>query len=196
MSLYHEVMEALTPLIEAFERLGITYYIGGSVSSSLHGLARRTQDVDVIADIEPQQVRSLVQALQSDYYVDEQAWKDAVRRGFPYNVLHLGTMLKVDLIPLKRRAFTREEARRAQAHILEAGTRPVRVASAEDAILTKLEWFEMGGRSSARQWNDILGIMRQQGTTLDGPYLTRWADVLGVRELLEQALVEAGFKQP
>src|SRR6266516_7969766 len=81
MSLYHEVMEALTPLIDAFEQLGITYYIGGSVSSSLHGLARRTQDVDVIADIGINQVRSLVQALQSDYYVDEQAWKDAVRRG-------------------------------------------------------------------------------------------------------------------
>ncbi len=85
MSLYHDVMEALTPLIEAFERLGITYYIGGSVSSSLHGMARRTQDVDAIADIRPGQVRSLVQALQSDYYVDEQAWQDAVRRGLPYN---------------------------------------------------------------------------------------------------------------
>jgi hypothetical protein len=196
MSLYHEVMEALTPLVEAFERLGITYYIGGSVSSSLHGLARRTQDVDVIVDIRPGQVRSLVQALQNDYYIDEQAWHDAVRRGFPYNVLHLNTMLKVDLIPFKRRAFTREEARRAQTHILEAGTRPVRVASAEDAILTKLEWFEMGGRSSVRQWNDILGIIKQQGTALDIPYLAHWADVLGVRELLEQALVEAGFKQP
>ena len=53
MSLYHEVMEALTPLTEAFERLGITYYIGGSVSSSPHGMARRTQDVDVISDIGP-----------------------------------------------------------------------------------------------------------------------------------------------
>ena len=114
MSLYHEVMEALTPLVEMFEQLGITYYIGGSVSSSLHGLARRTQDVDVIADVEPSQVRSLVPLLQHDYYVDEQAWKDAVRRGLPYNVIHLTTMLKVDLIPLKRRAFTREEARRAQ----------------------------------------------------------------------------------
>ncbi len=196
MSLYHEVMEALTPLIEAFERLGITYYIGGSVSSSLHGLARRTQDVDVIADIGSHQVRSLVQALQSDYYVDEQAWQDAVRRGLPYNVIHLNTMLKVDLIPLKRRAFTREEARRAQTHILEAGTRSVRVASAEDAVLTKLEWFEMGGRSSARQWNDILGIIKQQGAALDVPYLAQWADVLGVRDLLERALVEAGLKRP
>jgi hypothetical protein len=105
-------------------------------------------------------------------------------------------MLKADLIPLKRRAFTREEAQRAQLHVLEAGTRPVRVASAEDAILTKLEWFEMGGRSSARQWNDILGIMRQQGVALDISYLARWAGVLGVRDLLEQALIEAGLKQP
>lgn len=196
MSMYHEVMEALTPLIEALERLGIVYYIGGSVSSSLHGMARRTQDVDVITDIRPGQVPSLVQALQSDYYVDEQAWKDAVRHGLPYNIIHLGTMLKVDLIPLKQRAFSREEARRAQPHLLEAGTRPVRVASAEDAILTKLEWFELGGRSSGRQWQDLLGILKQQGAALDGAYLAQWADVLGVRDLLEQALVEAGFKGP
>ncbi len=196
MSMYHDVMEALTPLVDALEQLGIAYYIGGSVSSSLHGMARRTQDVDVIADIGPNQVRLLVQALQRDYYVDEQAWKDAVRRGLPYNVIHLNTMLKVDLIPFKRRAFTREEARRAQAHILEAGTRPVRVASAEDAILTKLEWFEMGERSSARQWNDILGIMKQRGIALDLPYLAQWADVLGVRDLLDRALVETGLKQP
>src|SRR5262249_41440248 len=196
MSMYHDVMEALTPLVDALEQLGITYYIGGSVSSSLHGLARRTQDVDVIADIGINQVRSLVQALQHDYYVDEQAWKDTVRRGLPYNVLHLGTMLKVDLIPLKRRAFTKEETRRAQAHVLEVGTRPVKIASAEDAILTKLEWFEMGGRSSARQWNDILGIIKQQGLALDLTYLGQWADVLGVRDLLDRALVEAGLKQP
>jgi len=62
MSLYHDVIEALTPLVEAFDRLGITYYIGGSVSSSLHGLARQSQDVDVIADVRPDQVHTLVQA--------------------------------------------------------------------------------------------------------------------------------------
>ncbi|MEO8956964.1 MAG: hypothetical protein ABI465_20625 [Ktedonobacteraceae bacterium] len=103
-------------------------------------------------------------------------------------------MLKIDLIPLKRRAFTREEAHRAQPHLLEAGTRPVRVASAEDAILTKREWFDTGGRSSGRQWNDILGIMKRQGAALDLAYLRQWADTLRVRDLLERALVDAGLK--
>ncbi len=54
----------------------------------------------------------------------------------------------------------------------------------------------MGGRSSARQWNDILGIIKPQGAGLDVPYLAQWADVLRARDLLERALVEAGLKQP
>jgi len=41
-------MEALTPLVEAFDRLGIAYYVGGSVSSSLHGMARQSQDEEKI----------------------------------------------------------------------------------------------------------------------------------------------------
>jgi hypothetical protein len=194
MSLYHGIIEALTPLLNAFDQLGIMCYIGGSVSSSLHGMVRQSQDVDVIADIQPNQVRPLAQMLQSDYYFDEAAWKDSLRHGLPYNLIHLNTMMKIDLIPLKRRAFTHEEASRAQSHILEEGTRPVRIASAEDAILTKLEWFEMGGRSSGRQWNDILEIMKEQEEKLDQAYLRQWADSLKVRDLLEKALIDAGLK--
>jgi hypothetical protein len=196
MSLYHEIVEALLPLVSVFEQYGIMYYIGGSVSSSVHGIARRTNDVDLIAQILPQQVHALVQALQNDYYVDEAAWKDAVRRGFSYNLLYLQTMTKVDVMPLRQRAFTREEAQRAQPTILEAGAPPMRIASAEDAVLSKLEWFQQGGRSSTRQWNDILGVLRQQGGLLDVNYLQRWADALGIRDLLEQALLDAGFTQP
>lgn len=60
MSVYHEIIEALKPLINAFDQIGIFYYIGGSVSSSLHGVYRRTLDVDVIADIQPYRVQRLV----------------------------------------------------------------------------------------------------------------------------------------
>jgi hypothetical protein len=44
-----EIIEALTPIVEVFDRFGIAYYIGGSVASSVHGRRRYTQDVDVVA---------------------------------------------------------------------------------------------------------------------------------------------------
>jgi hypothetical protein len=196
MSLYHEIVEALIPLVSMFEHLGIVYYIGGSVSSSVHGVTRHTHDVDIIAQIFPDQVHTLVQALQDDYYVDEEAWRDAVRRGSSYSLLYLQTMTKVDVMPLRQRAFTREEERRAQPHIFEDDAPPIRIASAEDAVLSKLEWFQQGGRSSTRQWDDILGVVREQGRALDMNYLQRWANTLGVQDLLEQALRDAGLTEP
>ncbi|HEY1350388.1 MAG TPA: hypothetical protein VGF67_12265 [Ktedonobacteraceae bacterium] len=135
-SVYHEVVEALLPLLSAFDQPGIAYYIGGSVSSSFHSIARRTQDIDVIADIKMQQVHFLFSHLQNAYYFDEAAWIDAIGRGLSYNVIYLDTMTRVDIMPFRQRAFTREEAQRAQFQILENRVPPLRLASAEDAVLT------------------------------------------------------------
>jgi len=46
-----EIMQALLPLVEVLEQLGVAYHFGGSVTSSLYGEARPTQDVDIIADM-------------------------------------------------------------------------------------------------------------------------------------------------
>jgi hypothetical protein len=48
---------------------------------------------------------------------------------------------------------------------------------------------------SDRQWNDILGVLKVQGTNLDMAYLQRWAAALKVSDLLERALVDAGLAE-
>ena len=62
----------------------------------------------------------------------------------------------------------------------------------EDIALAKLEWYRLGNEVSDRQWTDILGVFKVQGGALDLAYLRRWAAPLGVADLLERALAEAG----
>ena len=65
------------------------------------------------------------------------------------------------------------------------------IASAEDTILSKLEWYRRGGETSERQWEDVIGVMKVQGEQLDEAYLDRWAAELGVSDLIERARREA-----
>ena len=189
-----QILAAITPVIEALEELGVPYHIGGSVASSIYGILRATIDADLIADLRLEHIRPLVIRLQTNYYIDEDMTRDAIRRRSSFNVIHLDTMLKVDVYIPKSRSFDQEELRRVQQEVLLEGTRPFNVASPEGTILNKLEWYRMGGEVSDRQWNDILGVLKVQGTHLDMAYLQRWAANLKVTDLLERALVDAGLK--
>ena len=189
-----DIVIAITPIVDVLEELGVDYHIGGSVASSIYGLPRLTIDVDIVADLHPGQVRSFVIRLQPDYYLDEDAVRDAIKRRGSFNAIHFDSGLKVDVFIPKSRLFDQEEVRRAQPEVLIEGTRPFNVASPEGTILNKLEWYKMGGEVSDRQWNDILGVLKVQGTALDMNYLQRWAAALAVTDLLERALVDAGLK--
>jgi hypothetical protein len=62
----------------------------------------------------------------------------------------------------------------------------VPVASPEDIVLAKLRWYDLGGRTSERQWSDILGVLRVQRGKLDWGYIEEWGPRLGVAELVSQ----------
>jgi hypothetical protein len=92
-----EVIEVTLRVTGVFEDLGIPYLVGGSLASSLHGKPRATQDVDLVADLQTHHVPGLVQALRDEFYLDEPAIRDAVDRRSTFNVIHLGTLFKVDV---------------------------------------------------------------------------------------------------
>ena len=140
-----DIIDAITPVVEVLEDLGIPYHIGGSVASSIYGLPRLTIDADLVADLHPGQVRSFVIRLKAEYYVDEDSIRDAIRRRGSFNLIHYSTSMKVDVFILKARLFDQEELGRVQSKMLEGSDRPFIVASPEGTILNKLEWYKMGG---------------------------------------------------
>lgn len=185
-----DLVAALRPVLVVFNSLGVRHFIGGSVASSAHGVPRASLDVDVVAELEPRHVHQLVVALQDDYYVDEARVREAVAARRSFNLIHLATMFKVDVFVSQQRPFDASSFARARQETV--GQKPdeqaVPLASAEDVLLAKLEWFRRGGDASERQWDDVRGLLRVGRDTLDVVYLRHWASLLGVADLLDRAL--------
>jgi hypothetical protein len=191
-----KILVSLFPVVEAFEQLGIDYYVGGSVASLAHGFYRTTADVDIIADIRMKDIQPLVQRLQDAFYIDADMIKEAIKHRSEFNLLHYNTMFKVDVFIQKNRPFDLEVRSRVEEGTLtdSQNDRPFFVESPEDVVLTKLEWYKMGGEVSERQWKDVLGVLKLRGTALELQYLRHWAAVLDINDLLERALEDAGIK--
>ena len=189
-----EPIQATLLVVEALEALGVPYLIGGSLASAVHGVVRTTMDADLVADLQPEHAEPLAQALGDAFYVDAASIRDAIRHRSSFNVIHLESMFKVDIFIPKQRPFDRAQLQRRTKQVI--ATEPEReayVATAEDTILAKLEWYRRGGEVSDRQWQDVLGVLKVQGNRLDLAYLRQWAASLGVSDLLEKALTEAGL---
>jgi hypothetical protein len=175
-------------VIESLDQLRLSYLIGGSLASAMQGEPRSTVDADIVADMRMEDAAPLAHALAGEFYVDEESIREAIQTCRSFNVIHLNTGFKVDIFVRKPRPFDDAQFRRRTRQII--ATDPARaafVASPEDTILAKLEWFRLGGETSDRQWRDILGILKAQGERLDRIYLHEQSQSLGVRDLLERA---------
>lgn len=170
----------------ALDALGVVHTIGGSIASSMAGEPRSTIDVDIVADLKAEQVAGLVAALQHDFYLDETALRRAVADLSSANLIHHETSIKIDLFIAGGTPLDRQQlARRLR---VDVGGRTLHVHPPEDILLQKLRWYRKGGEVSDRQWRDVVGIVRVQGTRLDRTYLYSQAPVLGVADLLDRAL--------
>lgn len=171
------------------ENLGVPYLIGGSLASTLHGMVRTTQDSDIVAELEQEHIRPFVQALQDGFYIDEEMIIDAVAHRSSFNIIHRESMFKVDVFIPRQRSFETMQFSRARRETLSKDPEAKAfVATAEDTLLAKLEWYRLGGEASDRQWRDVLGVIVVQAGALDLDYLHRMAKELQIEDLLERAL--------
>lgn len=174
---------------DVLDLLGIPYFIGGSLASAVHGISRATMDVDIIAELRQVHLAQFVALLVDAFYIDDQAIANAILNRSSFNIIHRETMFKVDIFIRKTRPYDESQfSRRVLQHLATEPERTAYVASAEDTVLAKLEWYRMGGDVSERQWRDVQNILKVQAGRLDLDYLHQWAVQLRIIDLLERAL--------
>jgi hypothetical protein len=179
--------EAFRTVRRALDHAGVTYAIGGSWASSVHGEPRHTNDIDFVANLDARKLRPFLRALGPGFYFDEDAALQALNHGRSFNVIHQTLGYKFDFFPVSDSHGDAELERRQVLPLPTLDTELVPVISAEDTILAKLRWYRAGGEVSDRQWRDIAGMFATSGEKLDRAYLERWAQALGLMDLYERA---------
>lgn len=171
------------------DELGVRWFLGGSLASSVHGIPRATFDADIMADLRPQHVRPLLKSLGADWYADEATIMEAIQQRSSFNLIHFATAMKVHVFLPKLRRFDGGEFTRSRKMRVEEGSDiEASVCCAEDIVIAKLEWYRLGGEDSERQWNDVLGVLRLNSGRLDVGLLRTSADEVGVSDLLQRVL--------
>jgi hypothetical protein len=184
-----ELSAVLQRIAGVLEELRIPFATGGSLASSVHGLARATRDIDLLVGLAEAHVPQVIDRLRAaEFYIDDLAAREAVRRGSSFNIIYQPTVYKVDLF-IAADAFAEQQLARRVVDTVDGFAVPM--TSAEDTLIAKLNWYRMGGESSGQQWRDICGIIAIQREALDMDYVRKWCEHFQVTDLLERALISA-----
>jgi len=174
------------------EQLKIRYFIGGSFASTYYGMVRTTQGSDIVAEFKQDHIDPFVQKLERDFYIDHERNVKAVNGLSSFNIIHRDSFFKVDIFVPQMRPYLEQQFSRAHRQVISIEPAiEAQIASAEDTLIAKLEWYRMGGEESELQWRDVLGVLKVQAGTLDRNYLEETSDELGLSDLLDKARNEA-----
>jgi len=171
---------ALQDVCARLDGTGFAYMLTGSLAMSFYARPRMTRDIDLVIALEAAATQRLIAALGADYHADAGAMAAAIGDGRPWNIVHLPSVVKIDLIPRKDTRYRRVEFERRRR--IELAGVPLWIVSVEDLILSKLEWAR---ESRSEQQRRDVGLLL--ATPLDRAYLEEWAARLKLTGLLKEA---------
>ena len=176
--------ELLVDCLRRLNRAQISYYLTGSMASNYWGIPRTTHDLDFVIQLPPSAVGKMVSAFSPEYFLDEASVRAAYQPPHQFNAIDTRSALKVDFWLPQPEPFDREMLRR-RVRVTLFGE-PAWITTAEDCILHKLLWNKI--TLSDRQLGDAAGVVAVQLDQLDGAYLKKWAEVMGVSTELNRLL--------
>jgi Nucleotidyl transferase AbiEii toxin, Type IV TA system len=174
-------LEVLGLVSDRLAAHGLPFMLTGSFALAYYATPRMTRDLDFVVALNENDVEELVAAFESDFYIDVDTARTAVVSERMFNLMHLESGVKVDLIVRKSSEFRQVEFARRQS-VAIAGIRTW-IVSCEDLILSKLVWALES--NSEMQRRDIYQLL---AGPIDLDYIHTWAAQLGVTKLLNELM--------
>ncbi len=180
-----EPTELLRIVGKHLDQCGCARFVTGSLASTVFGEPRFTNDIDIVVRMDAHKAARFASMFTGDdWYISSEAAADAALRHGMFNVIHVPSGLKADIVVARGTAHDDARFERVR-HISMPDGRTEPFASPEDVILKKLEFFREGG--SSKHLRDIESMIAVQGAeSLDWPYLNEWAQRLGIALELER----------
>ena len=173
-------LEALSDVCGRLDGAGIAYMLTGSLALSYYARPRMTRDIDLVIALDAEHAAPLAGLLGAEYHADIDAIVEALRAARPWNIIHLPTLVKIDLIPRKDSPYRQAEFERRRR--VELAGVDLWIVSIEDLILSKLDWARQS--RSQLQFGDVKLLLE---APLDRAYLDEWAARLDLDKLLKAA---------
>ena len=181
--------ELMRRLIEVLDGRQIRYFVTGSVPTITYGDPRFTNDINVVVELRRDQVDAFCAAFPApDYYCSRDAAIQAVEERFQFNVLHMKSGFKIDVIIPEDTDFNRSRFDR-RVRVVGGDAQEALFASAEDVILKKLDYYKQG--RSEKHISDIIGVLKLRAEKLDRKYIERWAERLQLADIWHDIVIRA-----
>lgn len=173
-------------LVVRLERLGLDYFITGSVAAAVYGEYRFTYDIDIVLILRMGEVdRFCAEFTKSLFAVDRYSIELAIENDDMFNMLYLPTGEKVDVMLPEDSDFNESRFTRKRRIEIEEGV-TASVACPEHIILKKMQFFQMG--ASEKHLRDITSILLIQGDAMDRAYIELMAGRMGVSSVWDAIL--------
>lgn len=181
-----EQYDLLKHLINAFESLGIRYLITGSIASIFYGEPRFTNDIDIVAEIKEYHIPGLLKLFPHDeFYISEDAVRDAIKHNHQFNIIHPSSGLKIDVIISKRDAFDNNRFERIK-RISPIEDTQANFASPEDVIIMKMRYYKEG--QSEKHLRDITSMLKISADIIDRKYIEQWVEKFDLKDIWKAIL--------
>jgi hypothetical protein len=174
-------LDVLKSVSEGLSAHKLAFMLTGSFALGYYATPRMTRDLDIVVALALDDVEALLNAFSRDFYIDADTIRTAIQNERLFNMMHLSSGIKVDLIVRKSSQYRLTEFARRQC--VTVGTVPTWIVSREDLILSKLVWSLETG--SDLQLRDVRQLLTGP---IDVNYLNRWAPVVGVETPLRELM--------